>query len=400
MSAFAQENFKFDGSANIYLMGGDNDYITSNDREVEKHKFNADLRLNASYKASENLEFNTTVAVGNYLNLLTIDPQEKRSCVKPTLYYLNGKYTDEKIGEIVLGRYGLCVNPYVFQRCCNDDYFEDDLTQDGNYAVLGANYKNQIKDFSYNLWYGRPQYNVFDEENFYSTNFNLGKLKDFYGVDLGYDFKVLKVNGLVAQANSDFNSDKANIFGGGVVAPLGEVELSGNYYNQKTDDFDNAYFANLGLCGEFGKFEGGLEYVYCTEDYNAPGDWDIFDNACEGGQKGVKGVLGYNFNDKIYLELEEHLGENFDKDDLDYTKIDFTWAFDDNNELNIWHKYNKQKNSLASDYANRTHIKFSHKFNDNFKGILGYEYAHTTSRIEETAKYSGNMIFAQLGYSF
>lgn len=401
LNVYALENkFDFSGKVDVFGMYSGDDYITANARVVNDHKITSQLELNGTYRPSENFELNTTLTLGNYLTLISIDPYNKQNNYKGRVYYLNGKYKNKNFGEVTLGRYGLAVNPYVFQRCSNDDYFENELTQSGLYPVLGGNWTNEINNFSYNLWYGKPQYNVVDEENFYLWNYNLGLLKDYYGGQLGYDFKYFKLSGLYSQAQTEDTSDKANVAGLSLEVPFGDVSLNGNYYTQKNDDRNKIY--DISLTGEFGKFGAELTYINIDEDYNAPGDWEFNGDGCIQGVRGYKGIVSYNFNDSLSLSLEQNLGcgsvEDLDGK-LNYTKGEVSWDIDKMTNLSGWLKYREYKlNTDNNIYDTLIQIKLKRKFGNNFNLAVGYEYNHDSNDID--GKYSGNMIFSQFSVTF
>lgn len=417
ISAMAEDTEKespwsFSGEVQAQSFVGDSDYFNTNDRWASEFKFMSELELNGKYKPSKAWEFNATGVVGNYLNTLELDPYYKKSTVSAHLYYLNGKYTDKKAGEITAGSFGFKVNPYIFERVSNDDYFVNNRTQDGNYPITGVNWKNTIDKFSYNLWYGKMGKNGFDDENlyWYSCDFALngGYLNETYGGQLGYKFGTVALDGTYMELKSGENDDKAKLYGGTIKIPNKIVDIDANYYVQDTtavnlynEKIDKSSIWDINLTKNFGKLDTKLSYLYIGEYYNAPGAW-VLHTGNGAGLKGFVFKTSYNFFDnfKVYgyiqkgkcfqptIEgdvLKTNLGVNYQMDEK--ANFDLSWRYK-------YKLFDLTNQSTLHDYFM---LKFNYDISKSMKFMLGYEYDHGKIQSE---KYSNGIVFSQIRYSF
>ena len=400
-AADEEENqFSLNGNLSIQSFMGSSDHLNFDDRYSTEFPLTADLELNGKYKVNKNLEFNATGVVGNYMNMLENDPYYKRSAISSHLYYLNGKYSNEGFGELTVGSFGFQVNPYVFKRTCNDWYFKNTRMGSGDYQMLGAAYQNTIGKFNTKIWYGKLGQNGFDDRDLYWQDFALGKLKEYYGAEAGYDFGSVKLSGLYSKATSDINDDKSKIYGGSVSVPNNIADFSANYYEQDTDNLDKTKIWDLQLARKFGKLSTGAKYMFIGENYYGAGDWVFF----YGDNNTVKGYefdLGYDFCDNFNINGYVQIGSEFKDDDASVMRSqwNFNYKFDDANSLtftwrNRFRKY--ADHSLNNRYENWLIFKYNHSFSKNLDFMLGYENFHK----KQGTGLNNGIIFTQLMYNF
>ncbi|MBQ7256242.1 MAG: hypothetical protein IJS60_00935 [Abditibacteriota bacterium] len=400
-----QEPFKFWGSVDVDVIKGDELYF----RNPDEFKLMGNLELNGNYKINDQWELNGTVVVGNYLKSLESTPLENIHHIYSQLYYLNAKYKNENWGDVSIGSFGFKVNPYVLQRVTNDDYFSNPLTQSGNYPLLGVNWKNTINNFSYNLWGGRLGKNGFDDANLYLYSYNLGQLKDTYGVDLGYDFGPVQINALWSHFTGDADelvdpgADKTNVYGGGVKVPIKSIDsmVAGNYYARKADNIDNTKMWDLYFTKNFGKFYTKLGYIYVGEHYNAPGDWMMHTrngSGIKGWQLYWNGPIAGKFSTYGYF----HKGKDFNElteGPLFKSKLGLIYTFDENNNINFNWTYKHRKADAVDSHVidNYWFIGFTHIFDEHMKISLNYELNRFNYDIDDGTK---DMFYTQFTYSF
>lgn len=401
---FAQEEsqngkFQFDGKVYVNSFMADSDHLNFDDRYSSDFKMTAELELNGKYTHNENLEFNTTVTVGNYLNMLRLDPYERRSVISPNLYYLNGVYRNKDFGKLTVGSFGHQVHPYVFKRTCNDWYFPNDRMGSGNFQLTGADYNNKIGSFDYDVWYGRMGKNGFDDSDIYLYSYNLGKIKDVYGGKIGYDFKPVKAGAVYSRATSDYNSDKNNTYGVFVEVPNKIADLNANYFETKTKNTDKDRMWDVKLSKTFGKLNAGLSYTFIGERYNAPGDW-VFYCGNNSGVKGYKIDLGYKFSDEFSIDGYYQWGKSFKtlaEGDVMRSQWNFNYNIDPANYLTFqWRNRYFKFDDTDHKFTNFFILKYTHKFSDNISMLLGYENYHVTMGESDTT----GAVFTQLKYTF
>lgn len=410
-----KEKLQFWGNVSIQGFAGDKEHVEFDDRFSSKFKFLSELELNGKYQASDNIEFNATGVVGNYMNILESDPYDKKNTVSARLYYLNGKYTNKNFGTLTVGEFGQTIHPYVFKRSVNEWYFDNPRMAD--YQMIGADYRNALGSLDYDLWYGRLGKNGFDDWDRYIWNYGLGSVdgydhghvtdfsggtvKNYWGAKVGYDFKPVKVTGIYSQADNTENSNKAKIYGGSVNAPLSFVNFDGNYFEQKTDNMEKARMWDLKLSRSYGRLNAGISYIYIGKGYNAMGDW-VFVNGNRQSAKGYEFDLGYKFSDEFSIDGYVQTGESFAANSADIMRAqwNFRYTIDDANSLCFtWRNRAIKYDDAAHSFENWFVLKYSHKFADNINWLLGYENYHQKNGPWWDKDTSGT-VFSQLKYNF
>ena len=407
--AFAQDesNFTFNGRFDLDFMRSTHDYLNTNAVYPNSHSIMGNLQLDGKLKATKNLEFDATITVGNYWSYVDWGSfggfdHSKRYQIEAIPFYLYGKYSDEKVGEVKLGRFGLENNQYVWSRWSQDDYFESPLEQNHTYNVNGIDYRNTIDKLDYELWYVMPQYGVFNDDILNLYNFNLGKIKDYYGAQVGYDFGLLKANALVGRANDDdVYETHTSIYGGGITVPVyDKTSAYANYYAHTNAGTvgDTGKLWNIGISTGYGKLGGFIEYIDVNEYYDAPGDWYFFGDT---DIQGFRTMGNYRFDDKWNVFFHEHYGTQPVAHQIrNHHKIGVDYTFDPNNILTVWYRLrNIRKNGIHTN-AHIFNVRYKHIFNDRIHGHIGYERMHDSIDVDGIDSETGDMVYGQITYTF
>ena len=360
-----QARIKINGIANFMIEsvisgdeGFDYDGMPLITKLFKRHQsFYKDIQLDVKGRVNDHVNVYTTLVMGDWMDSLFNGeaPQDTMSDIVP--YYMYAASTDEKWGDIRVGRMPFQINKFLFKRAGDSSYFGIDRLDAGNLDVEGFDYTKSFGSFDARVWGVRPVYDWNDYANPKFVDLFTGtpeKVTGFGGVQLGFNFGDGRLTALYGKMGAEnkipFSPDKGDVYGGTLYVPFGQLYVDGGYFVAKPNKgFSKAaaWDAKLGFDND--KLAAGVGYRTVETGYNvftANNLTCLFDTKGD-NYKGFYGDVSYRFTDAFrvygnYQKYEEDdtvLGSAFS--DVKYFKAGIEY---DLTELdNIYAEYEKGK---------------------------------------------------------
>lgn len=181
-------------------------------------------------------------------------------------------------------------NKYMFARTAYNDWFKDDLYDNGNWYFDGGLVTFKFGQAGVKVWAGRNSArNTTTGVDFGSLRVGPLRIDQSLGVELGFplgDVGAINLAYLWLDTNSPSSiliggkvANRANVYGGDINLHFGNFMVDGGYskntytYNTSKvlDEKNSAAYANLGYTGSNWGMKVGFSRV--EVNYDAPGDW-------------------------------------------------------------------------------------------------------------------------------
>ncbi|MBP5274366.1 MAG: S-layer homology domain-containing protein [Abditibacteriota bacterium] len=290
-------------------------YIDTMKFARRKQSFYKDVQIDIKGRVNDKVNLYTTLVMSDLIAKDTgvINTWDTQTDIVP--YYMYAKSSDEKWGDIRVGRMPFQINKFLFRKGTESAYFEIDRLDSHDYSVEGFDYSKAFGAFDVKVWGNRP---VYDWNEGMLPYLNGKKISVQLGGQLGFNFgesgRITAVYDKMATSDRiPFLMDKPQYFGATAYVPFGQFYVDGGWFRMKPNkglQKADQWKAALGFANDKLELEAGYKVV--EDSYWAIATPDaIFDGSAT-NYKGVFANGTFNFTDafKIYGDFRKYKSDN------------------------------------------------------------------------------------------
>ncbi len=385
----------------------DYDGLAPVEKFLKRHQsFYKDVQLDITGRVNDHVNLYTTLVMTDLLNKDNRREDRYDTDTDIIPWYFYAVSSDEKWGDVRVGRMPFQINNYLFNKGTETSYFSIDRLDDHNFAVEGFDYAKDFGSFDLRLWGNRPVYDWNERKLLYIGG---EKVSANGGAQLGFGFgkgRLTAVYDRLATENRvPFGKDKIDYYGGTAHVPFGEFFADAGWFRMKPNKgFKKAdwWDASLGYKNPRLALKAGYKTV--EDSYSALSCADKFFQTIATNYKGWFAEGSYNFTDdlsftgqyKRYKADDASLPTLFH--DVKYLKAQLNWKATDLDALTLKYELGDYRYDPASPYFDvKRHAAtaiWDRRVGSNTTARLIYQYLKYTN-IEKS-----HLVAGQLTVSF
>ncbi|MBP5274441.1 MAG: S-layer homology domain-containing protein [Abditibacteriota bacterium] len=354
-----------------------------------KQSFFKDVQLDIKGRVNDKINLYTTLVMGDWANKNNFNVDNNTiertfsSLSDITPYYMYAVSSDEKWGDIRIGRMPFQINNYLFKRYKESSYFDIDRLDDGNFSVEGYEYAKSFGAVDVKFWGNRPVYDWYDWQLPYFTGVEGEPVKVSVnlGGQVGFNFGDARITAvytkMAAPERIKKMVDKPEFYGATLYVPFGQFYVDGGWMQYKPNKgYSKAsmWDAKLGFAND--KLDISAGYKNIESGYYGVAIQDkIFDTYAGDNYKGFYVDAAYNFTDafKVYGTYKNYKPEDDNMpiffDDMKYMKAGI--SYDVSALDNVFVEYEQAKDVYKDDAIT---VGWNRKVGQNAKIKMMYQY--------------------------
>ncbi|MBR4748128.1 MAG: S-layer homology domain-containing protein [Abditibacteriota bacterium] len=390
-----QARIKVTGTANFMVqgvIGGDSPAIDYDARyPVEKmfrrhQAYYKDVQIDIRGRVNDHVNVFTTLVMTDLMDKDINREARYDTFADIVPYYLYAVSTDEKWGQIRVGRMPFQINNYVFSKGTENASFNIERLDDHNFAMEGFDYSKDFGALDVRLWGNRPVYDWNERKLFYIGG---EKISANGGAQLGLDMGGARFTAvydrLAAENRVPFVVDKIDYYGATAHVPFGEFFTDGGWFRMKPNKGVKAadwWDAALGY--DNGRLSAKAGYKTVENNYDGLSCADKIFYTVANNYKGWFAEGSYRFGEaftlngayKRYKANDPALRSRFH--DLKYAKGELIWTVSPLDRLSAKYERGDYRYSPVDREADIKReawtAAWNRKVGDNAKIKLLYQY--------------------------